>query len=151
MKEYIDAKCNVFSEYFDVPDDIGKELDILFGEMHALGDQCSDYHEFEEKFNSTGLSERYNSFFSKCTPKPVQMTQEQKKEALKMAKENISAKDIMRDAADMAVTELKQEAISMRRKKMIEDGVFDDYTRASNKIEDAARAGKFLFNKFKKK
>lgn len=151
MKEYIDAKCNVFTEYMNVPAELEGEFGCLCTEMHALGDNCEDYSEFEARFVSSGLSDRYNSLLARCTPKAVQMTDEQKKASFNMAKEQFSAKDMLRDAADMASTELKQEAISMRRKKMIEDDVFDDYTRTTNKIDNAARAGKFLFNRLKKK
>ena len=151
MKEYIDAKCNVFTEYMQVPDELKGEFESLCAEMHSLGDRCTDYYQFEELFASTGLSDRYNGLLARCTPKPVQMTAAQKQESLRMAKEDFSAGDIIRDAADMAVTELQQEALTMRRKKMIEESTFDDYTRITNKIDDAARAGKFIFNKLKKK
>lgn len=150
MKEYIDAKCNVFNEYMQVPAEKQGEFEALCAEMHALGDKCADYYQFEELFASTGLSDRYNSLLAGCTPKAVQMTAEQKQASIKMAKEQLSAKDIVRDAADMAVTELQQDALSMRRKKMIEEGTFDDYTRTTNKIDDATRVGKFIFNKLKK-
>ena len=150
MKEYIDAKCNVFTEYMQVPGELQGEFESLCAEMHALGEKCTDYYQFEEQFASTGLSDRYNGLLARCTPKPVQMTAQQKQDAFSMAKEQLSAKDIVRDAADMAVTELQQEALSMRRKKMIEDGTFNDYTRTTNKIDDAARVGRFIFNKLKK-
>lgn len=151
MKEYIDAKCNVFTEYMEVPEELQSEFENLCAEMHSLGDSCTDYYRFEELFASTGLSDRYNSLLAKCRPKAVQMTAEQKQASFQMAKEQFSAKDLVRDAADMAVTELQQDALSMRRKKMIEEGTFDDYTRTTNKIDNATRAGKFLFNKLSKK
>lgn len=151
MKEYIDAKCNVFTEYMHVPEELQGEFKKLCAEMHALGDGMTDYSLFEQQFASTGLSDRYNSLLAKCTPKPVKMTAEQKQESLKMAKEQISAKEIAADIADMAKTELQQEAISMKRRTMIDAGVFDEYTRTTNKIDDAKRAGKFIFGKLKKK
>ena len=151
MKEYIDAKCNVLTEYMQIPAELQGEYEMLCSEMHTLGETCNDYYQFEEQFASSGLSGRYNALLAKCTPKAVQMTTEQKQASIKMAKEQISAKEIASDIVDMAVTDLKQEAISMRRKKMIEDGVFDEYTRTTNKIDDASRVGKFLFNKLKNK
>ncbi|MDO4833885.1 MAG: hypothetical protein Q4A40_02485 [Bacillota bacterium] len=151
MKEYVDAKCSVFTEYMQIPEELQGEFDSLCSEMHALGDKCTDYYQFEEMFVSSGLSDRYNELLTKCTPRAVKMTSEQKKAAVRMTKEQISVGDIVRDAAGIAVSELQQEAISMRRKKMIEDEVFDDYARTTNRIDDAARAGKFIFNKFRKK
>lgn len=151
MKEYIDAKCNVFTEYMEVPAELQGEYESLCADMHTLGSSCDDYYKFEEQFASSGLSDRYNALLAKCTPKAVQMTAEQKKASMQMAREQISAKEIAGDIVDMAKTELQQEAISMKRKAMIDAGVFDEYTRTTNKIDDATRAGKFLFNKFKKK
>lgn len=151
MKEYIDAKCNVFIEYMQVPDHLQGEFENLCAEMHALGDGMTDYNLFEQQFASSGLSDRYNTLLAKCTPKAVTMTVEQKQASFNMAKEQISVKDIAADIVDMATTELQQEAISMKRKAMIDAGAFDEYTRTSNKIDDATRAGKFLLNKFKKK
>ena len=103
----------------------------------------SMYQKFEEQFAATGLSDRYNALLAKCTPKPVQMTNQQEQESRRIAKEQTSTKNAARmavkDVIGIATTELQQEAISMKRKAMIEDDVFDEYTRATNKIDDAAR------------
>ena len=41
--------------------------------------------------------------------------------------------------------------IIKKEKLMIEEGVFDEYTRASNAADIIAQSGKFLKNLFKKK
>lgn len=148
MEEYIKAKCDVFTQYMTVPESLAAEYEGLCGDMYALGERCGeDYGLFEAEFVSTGLSERYNSLLIRCTPNAVQMTAEQKKQAVK---DQLSQVDVLKDAAEIAECELKQEMISMKRRAMIEAGVFDDYTRATNAVDDAKRLGKFLFGKKKK-
>ena len=44
----------------------------------------------------------------------------------------------------------EEELIAQSRKAMIEDEVFDDYTRASNAIDIVTRAGGFLSGLFGK-
>ena len=152
MKAYLDAKCNVFTEHMEVPPEFQGEYELLCEDIYSLGDLCGeDYNKFEEQFVSTGLSERYNSLLARCTPKAVKMTREQKMTSMKGYSQIFTPKNIAKEAAGMAVTELQEEAIAMRREKMIEDGVFDDYTRASNSVEAAVSTGKFIFDKFRKR
>ena len=61
------------------------------------------------------------------------------------------AKDLAADAAGMAATRLESEMIAKNREQMIEAGVFDDYTRATNYAEDARTIGKLFSGLFKKK
>ncbi|MGN0702283.1 MAG: hypothetical protein ACI4KL_03790 [Lentihominibacter sp.] len=152
MKEYLDAKCNVFTEHMTVPEELQGEYEQLCQDIYSLGDKCGeDYNKFEEQFVSTGLSERYNGLLVKCKPKAVKMTREQKKTSLKGYAKAFTPKNIAREAAGMAVTELQEEAIAMNRERMIEDEVFDDYTRARNSAEAAVSTGKFIFDRFKKR
>lgn len=162
VRACVDAKRDVFRQYFDVPEEVQAELEILFGKIEALGEQASDAMNFEAKF-AAQFQEEYNGFFLRCTPRAVPMTAEQLAESkrlenemmygtndpakIKLMKASIAAKDI----AEMAATELEQEAISMSRRAMIEAGTFDDYTRASNKVDDAVRLGKAIGGLFKKK
>lgn len=91
------------------------------------------------------------------------MTSAEKKASVKMAAEmsygssdakTVVAgltKDILKDATEIATTELQGKAISMNRERMIEEGTFDEYTRTGNKINDAARGFHFLKDKLRKK
>ena len=106
-----------------------------------MGESCSDSTEFESKFISSGLSEQFNNLLNCCTPKAYKMTDEEKQ----------YSKSIAKDVVDTIAVEAKEEAHAIKRKVMIEAGVFDEYTRVSNAIDDAGRVGKFIGGLFKKK
>ena len=61
---------------------------------------------------------------------------------------------IMTDAAEDILTSVQVSAegeiLKQRREKMIENGTFDDYTRASNAVSDIKRLFDFIKNCFKK-
>jgi len=63
------------------------EVQAFIDDMTLLGNGCSSSTEFEEKFVSEGLSDRFNAILPKCTQKPVKMTKEQKKQSRKITKE----------------------------------------------------------------
>ena len=93
-----------------------------------------------------------------CTPKAYKMTDEEKQYSKSIAKDVVFeggkkeiAKDIAKDVVDTIAVEAKEEAHAIKRKVMIEAGVFDEYTRVSNAIDDAGRVGKFIGGLFKKK
>lgn len=162
VKACVDAKFGVFEQFFDVPAGVQAELDAFCARANALGEQASDAMDFESRFASQ-LQEEYNAFFLKCTPRAVQMTAEQKAESKRLENEMMygtndpkqirieKAKQAAKDIAGYATTELEQEAIAMKRRAMIEAGTFDDYTRATNKIEDAKIIGKALSGLFRKR
>lgn len=162
VRTCVDAKINVFKEYFDVPETARPKLNELLGKIEALGDNCSDAMEFEGRFLQE-LQQEYNSMFMQVTPKARPMTEEEKAESERLSMElqygtddtvearKMKAKAALKEAADMAQTEAEQEMISMRRKAMIESGTFDDYTRMTNAAEDAKIAGKLLGGLFRKK
>lgn len=162
VRACVDAKRDVFRQYFDVPEEVQVELDAFGQRVYAMGEQASDAMDFEAKF-AAQFQEEYNAFFLKCTPRAVPMTAEQLAESKRLENEmmygtNDPAKikrkklaQAAKDVAEMATTELEQEAIAMRRRAMIEAGTFDDYTRATNKIEDAKIIGKAIGGLFRKK
>lgn len=162
VKACFDAKFDVFRQYFDVPEEVQVELDAFGLRVYAMGEQASDAMDFEAKF-AAQFQEEYNAFFLRCTPRAVPMTAEQLAESKRLENEmmygtndpaKIKCKKLAqaaKDIAEMAATELEQEAISMSRRAMIEAGTFDDYTRASNKVDDAVRLGKAIGGLFKKK
>lgn len=162
IRTCVDAKINVFKEYFDIPETVRSDLESLFEKIEALGDNCSDVMDFEGRFLQE-LQQEYNMMFMKITPKARPMTDEEKAESERLSMElqygtddpvevrKMKAKAALKEAADMAQTEAEQEMISMRRKTMIESGTFDDYTRMTNAVEDAKIAGKLLGGLFRKK
>ena len=144
IRACIEARTNMFGTYVDVPAEIAGEVEAFAAELETLGNEAADSTDFEAKFAAAGMQEKFNGLFAKCTPKAFEMTAEQKAASAAMARENLSARDVAMDIADMAATEIREEAISMKRKAMIESGTFDEYTRVSNKIDDIKRIGKLL-------
>ncbi len=157
VKRCVDMRTNFFDEYFTIPENIQNEVDTFIADVTLLGNSCNSATEFEEKFVSKGLSDRFNAILPKCTPKPVKMTKEQKKQTGKIAKEIlVENKDELIDdtltyVTNRGMNDLMNEAIADRREKMLEDGTMSDYTIAKNYVEDGIMLGRFLKNKFKKK
>lgn len=163
IKACVDARLNMFRDYLEVPENIAEEHRSFVERMLSLADKSPDAAEFERRFQAEGFQDEFNSIVTKCIPKAVQMTAQQKKESRSMAKEMLFGTDdnagaaksfagmVLKDVADIATTELKQEALSQNRKRMIEKGTFDDYTRASNTFDNAVSAGKLIGKLFRKK
>lgn len=157
IKKCVDIRINFFNEYFTVPEDMQNEVQAFIDDMTLLGNGCSSSTEFEEKFVSEGLSDRFNAILPKCTQKPVKMTKEQKKQSRKITKEILTENkdelidDTLTYVANRGMNDLRDKAIANNRKKMIEAGTMADYTITKNYIEDGTRLARFLKNKFKKK
>lgn len=156
IKTCVDLKLNVFKEYFIVPDEFQCEMDDLVRAMEALGEECNDAVEFEERFASEGLMESYNALFPKCLPKKHKMTKAERRKSLEVGIDmlNKSKKEILNDGVkkfkENIRNDFKDDLIEKNRERMIEDGTFDDYTIATNKVDDIGRLAGFLRKKFKK-
>ena len=148
IKPCVDTRMNMFEQYVEVPDELQADYEAFAQKISALAEASESAVEFEQGFASQGLQEVFNTLVAGCKPKAVAMTAEQKEESRRLAKEmnKGAGKEMARDAVDMMATELKQEAISMNRKRMIEAGTFDEYTRVSNAVDDVKRLGR-LFKK----
>lgn len=163
IKACVDARLNMFRDYLEVPASVAEEYRDFEAKLLSLAEESSSAAEFEARFQAEGLQEEFNSIITKCVPKAVGMTAQQKDDSRKMAKEMMFgtsdnagaakglAKMVVKDAADIAATELHQEALSRNRKRMIEEGTFDEYTRASNALDNAVTAGKIIGKLFRKK
>ena len=157
VKKCVDSRTKFLDEYFTIPDDMQHEVQTFITDITLLGDACSSATEFEEKFVSEGLSDRFNGILPKCTPKPVKMTKEQKQQSRTIAKEMLveNREELLSDTVDYVanrgVNDLRDKAIADTRKTMIEEGTMSDYTIAKNYIEDGTRFVGFLKHKFKKK
>jgi len=155
IKNSINMRTSFFEEYYIVPQEVKPEVDAFIDEINLLGETSSDAMDFESRFAATGLSEQFNVLLTKCTPKAYKMSKEEKQVVKETKKEMFDgkefAKHIAKETLDYASVMAEEELIAQSRKRMIEDDVYDDYTRASNALDIAERAGGFLTNLFNKK
>ena len=141
VKNCVDAKINFFEEYFSVPDDLKSEMDMFIKDTQALGEKCSSASEFEQQFSASELLNRFNTLVSKCTPKAKKMTKEEKIQSMKITKDILYenrdelAKDALKEASNRIINDKRDEMIEKNRKRMIENGNYDDYTRTRNKFQ----------------
>ena len=157
VKICVSARVDFFGKYYEVTPEAKPEVDAFIEEINALGKSCADSVEFEAKFASTGLSDKFNNLLTKCTPMAYKMSAEEKdyskdvkKEIFKEDKGRIIKEEIeyMSEAAAMAV---ESEVLAERRRAMSDAGVFDEYTKVTNVIDDAKRIGGFFGGLFRKK
>lgn len=162
----VNAKIKVFTDYFDVPADVRPEMETLIANIKELGEKAKDVSEYETLF-ARELQEEYNGMFQKLTPKPVNMTEEQKAQSKAMAEEftygttdpvKIAAKKAGRVAmyaADSVAMKLESEAISAtvraEEKAMKKAGVYDEYKSIEHTIDNIGTIRHFLKNIKKKK
>lgn len=157
VKKCVDIRINFFDEYFTIPEDMQNEVQAFIADITLLGNSCNSATEFEQKFVSEGLSERFNAILPNCIQKPVKMTKEQKKQSRKIAKEILAENkdelidDALTYVANRGMNDLRDKAIAISREKMIEEGTMSDYTIRKNYIEDGIKFTRFLKDKFKKK
>lgn len=153
VKICVDSRVDFIVNYLDITPDNRDEFEKFVNDITALGERCGDYSEFENRFASEGLSDRFNSMVGKFPQKTHKMTKEEKdfskatfRQMLKDNKEEIIS-DIVGDAADTARIHAEGELIAKNRERMIEEGVYDDYTIASNTADDI----RTFFGLFKKR
>ena len=161
MNDYIvqcvNLRVDFFNKYYTVPAELKPEVEAFINEINKLGDAATDAVDFENKFASSELSEHFNGLLTRCIPKAYNMTNEEKQHSKETAKE-IFKEDrsrIIKEAAEEVVEHAtimaNEELIAKRREVMIEAGVFDEYTRASNAVDIITESGSFLKKLFKKK
>lgn len=155
VRQCVAARVDFFSTYYTVPEAVQPRVTDFCSRVTGLGEESADAAAFEAAFASRGLQEEFMALIPLCTPKPVQLTQEQKdyssQVAKEMRKEQHIGKKVVEDIVDSVMVEANEELIAARRKGMIEAGVYDEYTRASNAVEDIGILGGFLKRKFGKK
>ena len=157
VKISVSARLDMFDKYYTVSDDVKPEVDAFVSEVTALGERSGDTAAFEAEFVSSGLSERFNNLLVRCTPKPYRMTDAEKAN-VKQVKQEMAAenpgglvKDIAADVTDSLLMKAESDMIAKGRKDMINAGVFDEYTKATNAVEDAGWLAKKLGKLFGKK
>ena len=153
----IRVRTDFFEQYYTVPAAAKADVDSFVQALYALGEASKDAQEFEAKFAAQGYQDRFNGLLLRCTPKAYQMTAEEKAKSYATAKEIFRedrsriVKEAAQDALDYASVMAEEELIAKGREKMIEAGVFDDYTRKTNAVDMMAETGSFLKKLFGKK
>ena len=157
VKKCVDARLNLFEQYYTVPASLQGEVDAFTAAINRLGEASSSAAEFESAFASSPLQQQFNAILPRLSPKPYKMTQEDKansrrvmKDILREDKEQIVSDAVM-DAANTVKIEAESAAISQAREAMIQNDTLDDFTRASNMVQDAKNLFGFLGKKFGKK
>ncbi|MBR5809305.1 MAG: hypothetical protein IKY39_04325 [Clostridia bacterium] len=157
VKICVSSRVDFFAQYYDVPPQVQPEVDEFIAQVQALGERSADAQQFEAEFVSSGLSDRFTAILPKCTPKAVAMTEEQKAYSKQVRQEMWQeqkgqiAKDVVKDVAQSVAMRAESDAMQARRRAMSEAGVLDEYTRASNAVDDAGYVAGFLSKLFKKK
>ena len=157
VKKCVDARLNLFEQYYTVPASLQGEVDAFTAAINRLGEASSSAAEFESAFAISPLQQQFNAILPRLSPKPYKMTQEDKansrrvmKDILREDKEQIVSGAVM-DAANTVKIEAESAAISQAREAMIQNDTLDDFTRASNMVQDAKNLFGFLGKKFGKK
>ena len=161
MNEYVQqcvsSRVDFFDKYYTVPIELKPEVEAFINEINQLGDTATDAVDFENKFASSELNERFNSLLTRCIPKAYNMTNEEKQHSKETAKEIFKEdrsriiKEAAAEVVDHAAVMATEELIAKRREKMIEEGVFDEYTKVTNVIDYTTDGVKFFKKLFKKK
>ena len=153
----VEARTGFFSTYMTVPPALQPELDSFLARVTALGEESTSAAEFEQQFQTSGLSDMFNSLVTRCTPQAYQMTKEDKAYSRQVAKEIFREdKDrILKEAGQdlLESVELKGESeINAERIRQMSDaGVLDEYTKVSNAVEDVGILARFFKGTFGKK
>ena len=153
----IAARMDMFEKYYTVPESEAAGVSGFASQLEALGESCADSADFEAKFAAGGYQTRFTELLTRCTPKPYQMTEEQKAASRETAKEIFREdrsrilKEAAADVVDTATVMAQEELVAQSRQAMIGAGVYDDYTRASNAVDMAKDVGGFFKGLLKKK
>lgn len=67
IKQSIDARKNAFGASAKIDAGAQKKIDELFAEIEKLGKSCGDVGEFEQKFASSPLNQKYMNLFVEIT------------------------------------------------------------------------------------
>lgn len=157
VRTCICARTDFFGKYVVVPPALQPELGSFLEKINALGENCTGAEEFEQQFQASGLMDVFNSLVTRCTPQNYQMTAEDRAYSRQVSKE-IFQEDknrILKEAGEELLESVQMKAesdlMAARRCEMADKGVLDDYTRATNYVEDAGIISRFLKGKFGKK
>jgi hypothetical protein len=157
VRQCVAPRADFFGQYCEVPPALQGEVDAFLADLHALAESSTDAAAFEAAFVSGGLSDRFHSLISRCTPKAYQMTAQDKAYSRQVAKEMLREdkgrilQEAASDVGESISMKVESDMITARNRAMSEAGVLDDYTRLSNNVEYAKDAAGLLGKLFKKK
>lgn len=157
VKTCVSARTEFFGKYMTVPAQLQPELDSFLSKIADLGERSASAAEFEQNFQATGLSDTFNSLVSRCTPQAYQMTEADKAYAKQTAKEIFREdkdrilKEAGKDVLESVALKAESDINTARIRQMSEAGVLDEYTKASNAVEDVGTIGRFVRGLFGKK
>ncbi|MEA4923286.1 MAG: hypothetical protein VB031_07955 [Eubacteriaceae bacterium] len=154
-----ELKLDTLNQYYEIPLEIESEYDAFEQAVLKLGEECTEYMEFEEKYTAMGLDKQYIDLSMKCKLKPqdkmsvkdtLGAVKDGYKETVKDKKGRKAwGKEILESAASMAQTEAESEIIAKSKEKRIKAGVDDDFSRAHNAADAAGNIAKRLFGRKK--
>ena len=108
VRQCVAARVDFFSTYYTVPEAVQPRVTDFCSRVTGLGEESADAAAFEAAFASRGLQEEFMALIPLCTPKPVQLTQEQKdyssQVAKEMRKEQHIGKKVVEDIVDTGIT-----------------------------------------------
>ena len=157
VKACVSARTDFFGKYMTVPAQLQPELDSFLSQITALGENSASAAAFEQSFQASGLSDCFNSLVSRCTPQAYQMTDADKAYSKQVSKEIFREdkdrilKEAGKDVLESVALKAESDINTARIRQMSEDGVLDEYTKASNAVEDAGTIGRFIRSLFGKK
>lgn len=154
VKACVDARLNFFGTYMQVPPALAEEHSTFCQDTLTLAEASPDAGSFEQQFQNGDLSQRFNRLVSRCVPIAVAPTREQKQTSRQIAwetqKENL-ARNVAAEFVDDLMMKTESDAIAANRQRMIQQGTYDDYTRASNAVDHVQRVGGLFKRLFGKK
>lgn len=156
VAQCVQVRVDFFEKYFTIPAGLQGVVDSFIRDMQVLGEGCGNPGEFEAAFVSTGLSDRFNALIPQCTPKAVELSQQDQQYSQQVAAEMKAerrkglGKRIAMDVAESAQMEVEQELMSQNTRRMAQEGTLDEYTKVSNAVDDAQRVGGLFRRLFKK-
>ena len=150
----VSSRTDFFGKYMTVPSELQPELDSFIARITALGEASANATEFEQQFQSSGLSDVFNGLVCRCTPQAYQMTEEDKAYSKQVSREIFREdkdrilKEAGQDLLESVEMKVESDLHSQRIRAMSEAGVLDEYTKATNIVEDVGILAR-LFRKKK--
>ena len=142
VRACVSARADFFGKYVTAPPALQPEVNSFLARLHGLGERCGNAAEFEQQFQATGLMAEFNALVTRCTPQAYQMTAQDKAYSRQVARDIFEEdkgrilKEAGQDALESVTMKAESDLRAQRIRQMSDAGVLDDYTKASNAVED---------------
>lgn len=142
----IKGRKDAFFNFYDITDaDLKKKIEDYFKEVEEFGKGCSGSADFEAKFASSELNQKYVDLFTevgtKCKPKNVELPETEEVSAKDLAKEELDYE--MKEAVDSAGRAVRRKANEKMLSEARSTPILGDIMEAKQHYD--------LFSRFKKK